>query len=128
MFQLLLWPFKFVWGYLKAIGWGFYLMTVDVVAGLMTLGGVLLKLLGTAGLVASVVWAFTVEGSSLTAFLMSCVRHGVVWLAVGSVVALGVSALLFDLADDRCGEVDYRQDVRMRRRVEREEAERRGSR
>lgn len=123
MIDLLLWPFKFVWGYLKAIGWGFYLMTIDVVAGLMALGGVLLKLAGSVGLVATVVWAFTMEGSSLTAFLMSCVRHGVVWLAAGSVVALGISALLFDLANERCSEVDYRRDVRMRRRVDHEEAE-----
>lgn len=33
MIDLLLWPFKFVWGYLKAIGWGFYLMTIDFQVG-----------------------------------------------------------------------------------------------
>lgn len=123
VFQLLLWPIKFIWGNLKAIVWGFYLMTIDVVAGLLSLGWVLLKLAGSVGLVVSVVWAFTMDGSSLSSFLMSCVRHGVVWLAAGSVVMLGISALLFDLANERCNKVDYRRDVRMRRRVDHEEAE-----
>ena len=124
MFSLLMWPVRYLWATVKLIFKAFGLMIHHPAAGLLALLSVLLRLTGIAGLVGSLVWAMTLPGSSLGAFVASCIQHGVVWLVAGSILALVGSSISVHATDTRWDEDDYRDELRMRRRVEREESAR----
>jgi len=123
--SLVIWPINFVIGIVKRFGHCIALLQYSVTLALVGLLGLVLHLLGLAGLVTAVV--LVVESRMHSPAMLVSTPGGirVLVIAGASVAALVAESLLGDHSMDKAVEEDYRQEVRMRSRVEAEEEDRR---
>lgn len=124
LFSLVMWPINFVIRIIKRLTACIRMLQYSVSLALVGLLELVLHLLGTSGLVAVVVLIVT-GGMSSPAMLVSTPEGIRVLVVAGAaVVALVTESLLGDHMTDQAREDDYRRELRMRTRVEAEEADR----
>lgn len=123
--SLVIWPINFVIGIVKRFVGCLGMLRYSVTQALVGLLALMLHLLGLAGLVTAVV--LVVESRMHSPAMLVSTPGGirVLVIAGASVAALAAESLLGDHGMDKAVEDDYRREVRMRARVEAEEADRR---
>lgn len=123
--SLVMWPINFVIGTVKRFGHCIALLQYSVTLALVGLLGLVLHLLGLAGLVTAVVLVMESRMHSPAMLVSTPGGIRILVIAGASVAALAAESLLGDHGMDKAMEDDYRREVRMRARVEAEEADRR---